>query len=196
MPEIKSGDATIAYTLHPEPNIHYVKIYIDDLNGIKVTASQSRSEDKVKAFLEKKAEWILEKWQEIHEDLYRVDRLTLEEGQKLSYLGRSYRLKIQESDEDQATFAFQKGKFLFTYPPAMEQSERNEKLIQLAKEWLQSKANEKFDALHNSDVIGEKDVLRLGIKQAQQIKLNWRLVQLPKPAITEKIEHLIEGKSC
>ncbi|MGI8314196.1 YgjP-like metallopeptidase domain-containing protein [Halobacillus mangrovi] len=196
MPEIKDGPATIAYTLHKEANIHFVKIYIDDLNGIQVTAPEARNEDKIQAFLNKKTEWIIEKWKSLHENLYQVDRLTLEEGQKLSYLGRSYQLIIQESDEDQATFRFQKGKFWFTFPPAMDKEERNEKLIRLAKEWLQSKADEKFSKLHSRKIFLQEDVFRLGIKEPDHIKLNWRLVQQPKAEILERIEDLIQEKTC
>ncbi|ARI77778.1 YgjP-like metallopeptidase domain-containing protein [Halobacillus mangrovi] len=196
MPLIKDGTTTIAYTLHKKADIHFVKIYIDDLNGIKVTASELRSEDKIQAFLNKKAEWIKDKWTSLHENLYHIDRLTLEDGQKISYLGRSYQLIIQESDEDQATFRFQKGKFRFTYPPAIDMGERNEKLIQLAREWLQSKADEKYRKLHSSKVTREEDVFRLGVKETDHIKLNWRLVQQPKAEILERIDDLIQEKTC
>lgn len=196
MPTIKNQGTKIHYQFHPKPNIHYVKIYIDELNGIQVTASISRDFEKVEAFILKKVDWILKKWQMIHSSLYSINQITLEPGQKITYLGRSYQLIIEESEEDQAAFNFHKGKFHFTYPPKMNDKDILQQLNLLLESWLVDKAHKKFDQLHHLNIIAEEDSIRLGALNNEIVSLNWRLIQQPKKSIQDKINQLIEGEYC
>ncbi|MYL49774.1 DUF45 domain-containing protein [Halobacillus litoralis] len=193
MPTVTFAEKTIAYTVEKQ-DVSFIKIYLDDLNGVKVTASPLKKEEKIQAFVEKKAEWIFEKWQKTHEDLYAVDALIASENEKISYLGRSYRLKMEHKDE--AHFAFRKGTFLFAYPESWTGEEANHKLRTEVSQWLSQKAEERFSTLSDWEVVSEPDSLRLGVKDQDRIHLNWRLVQRPKQKIQETIKDLINEKTC
>ncbi|WP_394218921.1 YgjP-like metallopeptidase domain-containing protein [Halobacillus trueperi] len=193
MPTVTFAEKTIAYTVEKQ-DVSFIKIYLDDLNGVKVTASPLKKDEKIQAFVEKKAEWIFEKWQKTHEDLYAVDALIASENEKISYLGRSYRLKMEHKDE--AHFAFRKGTFLFSYPESWTEEEANHKLRTEVSQWLMRKAEEKFSTLSDWQVASEPDSLRLGVKDQDRIHLNWRLVQRPKQKIQKTIEDLINEKTC
>ncbi|WP_226577910.1 YgjP-like metallopeptidase domain-containing protein [Halobacillus litoralis] len=194
MPAITYGDTYIRYHLHREKDIPFIKIYLDDLNGICVTASEKKEDARIEAFVQKKAAWIEEKWQKTHPSLYKVDQLNLESEQKISYLGRSYRLFIEPSDAvREASFAFQKGKFYFTYPSKQEESAVQE-LIILTKNWLQQKAEDKLpDLSEEQPVYIEKDCTRLGVKEEDGFYLNWRLVQQSKAKTQQTLKDLEEG---
>ncbi|WP_181898512.1 YgjP-like metallopeptidase domain-containing protein [Halobacillus trueperi] len=193
MPTVTFDKRKITYTVEKQ-EVSFIKIYLDDLNGVKVTVSPQKEEAKIQAFVEKKADWIFEKWQKTHEDLYAVDEFTASENEKISYLGRSYRLKIEHKDE--AHFAFRKGTFLFAYPETWTAEEANRQLRVEASQWLSRKAEEKFSTLSDVQVVSEQDYLRLGVKDQDRIHLNWRLVQRSKQKIQETIEDLIHEKTC
>ncbi|RWZ60837.1 DUF45 domain-containing protein [Halobacillus fulvus] len=192
MPSIQIDDRIIDYQINRKPDIYFTKIYIDEINGIQVTVNDQKSDGQVEAFVEKKADWIFEKWQEHHPELYRFP--TFESEQKISYLGRSYKLYIEESEEDSAAFSFQKGKFFFNYPPALSDSEQE--LAEELSAWLKDKAKTKFKEVSSKNVAVEEDRTRLGYKQNGEIHLNWRLVQCSKEEIKQVIGQLERGETC
>ena len=194
MPELTIEDRKIHYDLHTKPTIYYVKIYMDELNGAQVTAPEKRKPELIEAFLQKKAAWMKETWESHHNDLYHVDHLSLEDGQKINYLGRAYQLILEEGNE--FAFSFNKGKFLFTYPEDEKEDEVSKQLIGLAKEWLREKSEKKFSDLHSRTISSEEDAARLGKKGEDAIVLNWRLIQQPKESIKEKIQKLIDEETC
>ncbi|MCA1011539.1 YgjP-like metallopeptidase domain-containing protein [Halobacillus halophilus] len=194
MPELTHEDYKIHYDLHTKPTIYYVKIYMDELNGAQVTAPEKRKPELIEAFLKKKAAWMKETWEKHHAELYHVDRLSMEEGQKINYLGRSYQLILNEGHD--YAFSFNKGKFLFTYPEDEKEDQANKKLIALAKEWLREKSEKKFSDLHSRSISPEEDAARLGKKDRDAIVLNWRLIQQPKESIKENIQKLIDEETC
>lgn len=193
MPTITNNHRPIVYNVK-RSDVAFIKIYLDDLNGVQVTTSPEKPDEKISAFIEKKADWILEKWEKTHKDLYTIDQLALSQEQKIAYLGRSYRL-IQEKATQQA-FKFQKGKFFFNYLEEWTEEEAAEQLRISVKQWLYEKAKEKFPALSKGQAEIEEDYIRLGKKTDQHIHLNWRLIQRPKENIQQTMEDLIQEKTC
>lgn len=193
MPTIINNDRQIAYDIK-RSDVAFIKIYLDDLNGVHVTTSREKAEEKVRAFVEKKTDWILEKWEDTHKDLYEIDQLPFSEEKKISYLGRSYRLILKKSE--QQAFTFQKGKFVFHYLEGWTKEEATEQLRIFVKRWLYEKATEKFPTLAEVQVATEEDYTRLGTKTEQRIHLNWRVIQRSKGNIQQTIEDLIDEKTC
>ncbi len=196
MPLLEDGSKQICYQLSTKPDINFIKIYLDDLNGVHVTAAENKDSSKIEAFLRKKTEWIHQKWQKTHEDLYSIDGLQLEDRQKISYLGRNYQLVIDKSKENEPSFQFQKGKFKFTYPADMNEKESLSNLHELLSLWMAAKAKEKFNSLDEQSIEVENDQTRLGVKDNNQIALNWRLVQRSKEEILLHIKDLQEERVC
>ncbi|QAS51357.1 YgjP-like metallopeptidase domain-containing protein [Halobacillus litoralis] len=197
MPAITYGKTNITYQLERKYDVSYIKIYLDDLNGVHVTAAKQKSEDRIEAFIRKKALWIKQKWQETHSDLYHIDQLTLDDEQRISYLGRSYQLFSEPiSNEDEPSFRFQKSKFYYHYPKVLSKDEAQRLLIQKAKIWFREKSEQKLPTLTDHDIEIEEDSIRLGIKESDLIHLNWRIVQQPKDTIKQTIRDLWEEKTC
>lgn len=193
MPILEIGQDKINYQLKREDDIYFVKIYLDDLNGICVTAPSKKQDENVEAFIVKKKKWIKEKWIKIHDDLYQT--VQIETGARVPYLGRKYKLITENSTEHETYFTFQKGKFFFTYPASLSNEEIKNELNKQRDQWLQQKASEKFKQLHSNDIQSEDDHYRLGLKKEDGILLNWRLIQRSKPEIQSTIDDLIEEKT-
>ncbi|MBH0228884.1 YgjP-like metallopeptidase domain-containing protein [Halobacillus yeomjeoni] len=196
MPMVTDQSKTIHYDVHKMPDIHFVKIYIDELNGIQVTASPSRALPKIEKFLHKKKEWIHERWCSLHDDLYVIDELEMKEGQRIPYLGRLYKLHISTTDKDQPDFAFNKGSFHFTYPEEMEKEAVIDHMKRLMNQWLKEKAGVKFNELHSASIAVEEDLHRLGGVGEEQVHLNWRMIQRSKPEIKNIIKQLENRETC
>ncbi|CDQ20009.1 hypothetical protein SAMN05192559_10345 [Halobacillus karajensis] len=192
MPTFTYKNQTITYDVQ-RSEVSFIKIYLDDLNGIKVTASPQKDQAKIQAFVEKKADWILEKWQQTHENLYVIDSLGLSENQRIPYLGRSYQLILEGSAE--VTFALQKGKFRFSYPESWTEQKSADQLRTQAKHWLYKKAHEKYKAWTDFQVEAEEDYTRIGKKEQEVIHLNWRLIHTSKENMQQKIQDLYEEKT-
>ncbi|UOQ92944.1 M48 family metallopeptidase [Halobacillus shinanisalinarum] len=192
MPTIKDEHHAITYNLTTLPDIHFIKIYLDDLNGVHVTAPKSKPQSKVEDFLHKKIQWVNEKWQKIHEDLYRGMALNTQESPRITYLGRAYRMIMAEANE--SSFSFNKGKFHFTYLKGTTEEEKQSEFDRLRNQWFKEKAYEKFKSIHNWTILPEQDSLRLGYKKDQTIYLNWRLIKRSKQKITMIIDDLIEER--
>ncbi|MFG6149145.1 YgjP-like metallopeptidase domain-containing protein [Halobacillus sp. B23F22_1] len=185
---IRGGQTAIHYKLNQAEDIYFVKIYLDDLNGICVTAPLHKSQKDVEAFLYKKREWIEEKWKKIHGDLY--ENYLKEE--KVTYLGRKYKVIKHTSNQDASSFSFYKGKFHFTYPASLTAEEIEVTLEKKADEWVRIKADEK---LNDFAVNSAADDYRLGWKEGNALYLNWRLIKRSKQDIQTVIEDLIEERS-
>ncbi|UOR13060.1 YgjP-like metallopeptidase domain-containing protein [Halobacillus amylolyticus] len=192
MPTIKDEHHTITYKLTTLSDIHFIKIYLDDLNGVHVTASTSKSQSKVEDFLHKKIQWMNQKWQKIHEDLYQEVSLNTQETPRITYLGKAYKTIMSEANE--SSFSFNKGKFHFTSLKGSSEEEKQEEFERLRDQWFREKAEEKFKSIHKWTVLPEQDSLRLGYKKNQTIYLNWRLIKRSKQKITTVIDDLIDER--
>ncbi|WP_173916690.1 YgjP-like metallopeptidase domain-containing protein [Halobacillus sp. Marseille-Q1614] len=190
MPLIEIEQHPVSYQIERLEDIQFVKLYLDDLNGIKISAPASKPWDAVEAFLLKKADWIWEKWTNIHPDLYGVN-----EGERLPYLGRKYKLISETGQVQEPEFTFSKGKFIFTYPEHFTEEQMVTELTKCRDVWYKKKAEEKFPSLSESSVFIEEDHLRLGEKKADEILLNWRLIKRSKKEISRHIEDLKEEKT-
>ncbi|WP_062513113.1 YgjP-like metallopeptidase domain-containing protein [Halobacillus sp. KGW1] len=198
MQTIVYDDKEIHYDLHKKPDVPFIKIYMDDLNGVQVTASSNKDETRIRAFVEKKAGWIIDRWCGTHEDLYILDTIDFKEKeQRIPYLGRSYKLKIHpETDSTEASFAFRKGGFAFHFPQEWNEEKRQEAWREQTKAWFKQKAADKLASLaEETSVSIEEDHIRLGRKHKDGIQLNWRLVHRPKETTARTIQDLIEEKA-
>ncbi|MFD2924082.1 YgjP-like metallopeptidase domain-containing protein [Halobacillus naozhouensis] len=193
MPIIEDEQRTIEYTLTTLSDVHFIKIYLDDLNGAHVTAPEAKSTDKVDDFLHKKTQWMKEKWQKLHQDLYKSVEWDSDQPVRITYLGRAYQVMMEPGT--QTRFYFSKGKFFFTYPEQLTQQEIQSELERAKEEWLKEKAEEKFNSLHKWTILPEPDKLRLGYKEERTIYLNWRLIQRPKQKIATVVDDLIEERT-
>ncbi|MCP3026348.1 YgjP-like metallopeptidase domain-containing protein [Halobacillus sp. A5] len=187
MPVIEIGHDVVYYHFNRENDIKFIKIYLDDLNGIVVTAPCNKSRHDAELFLKKKADWINEKWTKLHHDLYQLS------FSSIMYLGRRYKvIPLEITDQSSSSFIFSKGKFIFSYSKHLEADEREDLYKRKTAEWLKKKSEQRFKQL---SAVSSADDYRLGRKDRGSIHLNWRLVKRSKKHIQTVIDDLKNEKT-
>lgn len=115
---------------------------------VMVSANETVSEEKIMAFVEKKAEWILKQLR-YFERYHQPERVAKEyvSGESFKYLGRQYRLKVYEAQQDR--IRYYRGRIeLFTSKP--KDTKRKQRLIEgWYKERSQRKFTESLDKIHS-----------------------------------------------
>lgn|SRR5690625_723006 len=115
MHSIDYGTEKIHYNVHRQ-NRQDVKISVDLVDGVVVYVSEDVTDDKLSELVSGKARWISEKLADLQEVQTNVQPKEFVSGEKLPYLGRSYRLKLHRAKIDKATIGMKQGKFIATVP--------------------------------------------------------------------------------
>ncbi|UCZ53466.1 M48 family metallopeptidase [Bacillus shivajii] len=201
MPNFTYGTTTIEYDLEYKADKRDISISVEWLNGVKVTAPQKIDESQLESVLYKKAPWILQKWNDCREIVDPPAPKEFVSGEKFSYLGRNYRLKVRKHDElKKSKLVFWQGKFLADIPASYSDEERIEELKQLFKTWYkqhgESKLKERLDMYAGKLNVAptkfalKEQKMRWGTCTSDNvIYLNWRIVMAPVPIIDYLLVH-------
>ena len=167
---------------------------------VVVSASDSVPEEYILSFVKSKAQWILKNvgyFKEVQPE-HTADKLYLS-GESFKYLGKQYRLKVEESEVAEGVKYF-KG-YIYLYIIDKHNYKRKEKLV---NDWYRGKAHEKFDeSLNRMHMLVEKYGIarpeiqirtmkaRWGscIEDKQSILLNGDLIKAPKLCIDYVVLH-------
>ncbi|GGH73302.1 putative metal-dependent hydrolase [Pullulanibacillus pueri] len=175
-------------------------ISVDWINGLEVKAPGEVEKDRLEAVLHKKAKWIMNKYNEIYDIVKTPLPKEFVSGEKFSYLGRAYRLKVLKKEHTKVDLTFHQGKFIATVPTSLSERERQDKLKKAFKKWYNQHGLEKVKqrlALY-TEKLGVQPLsitlrdqrLRWGTCTPEgNIYLNWRLVMAPIPVIDYVIVH-------
>jgi predicted metal-dependent hydrolase len=206
MPIIQYGSTEIYYSIYSEVR-NDLKITVNLINGVEVHAPASMDEQKLNQVLVKKAPWIMQKIEELNEVKHTVQPTEFVSGEKLSYLGRNYRLKIYRENTKGASIQFQQGRFIAKVPKQWSQEEVQCQLEQEMMGWYTTHGTKKimeraniYQAMMN--VTPRSLTLKSQLKRwgtctkNGDIYLNWRLVMAPVRVIdyvlVHEFAHLIE----
>lgn len=167
---------------------------------VVVSAGDSVPEDYILSFVKSKAQWITKNvgyFKEVQPE-HTVDKLYLS-GESFKYLGKQYRLKVEESEVTEGV-KYYKG-YINLYVNDKLNYKRKEKLV---NDWYRVKAREKFDeSLNRMHILVEKYGIakpeiqirimkaRWGscIEDKQSILLNGDLIKAPKLCIDYVVLH-------
>jgi predicted metal-dependent hydrolase len=201
MPSFQYGNTIIDYTLEYQENKKDITISVEWMEGVTVIAPPDISDEDLEGVLYKKAPWILEKWYRFEEISQTPSPKEFVSGEKFSYLGRHYRLKVNKSADTQTpSLSFQHGRFIADIPSGFTDTERREHLYKLFKHWYirngQSRIKERIKIY----------CPRLGVTPAKfelkdqkmrwgsctnegAIYVNWRIVMAPMSVIDYVVVH-------
>lgn len=94
---VQFGDTRLGYTIQRTRREKTVAVAVDPVRGIEVRAPRSTSVDRLDQIVHRKAKWIIERRRR-QEDLPPApSRREFVTGETFLYLGRQYRLKIEEA---------------------------------------------------------------------------------------------------
>lgn len=201
MYRLQYGNTTMDYLLFRNNQNKYVKVSVDYVDGIIVSAPYDLPLNKVEDILLSKAPWILKKYlafEDIHTSPQPREYIS---GEKFNYINRGYKLKVQQSDTlETPTLIFHQGKFIATVSTNDMNHERIEKLKLLFQQWYirngQIKINERTKiyarnmGVTPSKIIMKDQKMRWGTCTADNaIYINWRIMMAPMRVIDYVIVH-------
>lgn len=200
MSAIQFGKENIPYELTWSNKRKTLGISVHDDN-VLVTAPFGTSKELINAVLYKKAPWIRKQLLDYTKINPYSEKKAFISGEKLHYLGRSYRLKVLKDDAIKtAVFKFYRGTFFATVPASLQESQYRDALYPLYKEWIITKANsfvqERY--LRFCSKLGETPT-QIQIKEQNKrwgsctpegkVLLNWRIFLAPTSIVDYVLAH-------
>ena len=145
MQEIKIGNQVINYEII-RSNRKSMGIIIDNDKNLLVRSPHNTAEDKIEDVLNKKTSWILSKLKEMDEIKPVPKEKEFMTGEKLTYLGRRYRLEVLPSEILKVEVKLYQGKFIIKYPEKLKEDDdkRREEIRDALIEWYREHAKEKL----------------------------------------------------
>lgn len=189
----------LAYTIKRSSKRKQLTITVERDRSVVVHAPESTSEEKIKAIVESKRQWIYEKTR--HAQKYELPHppgKELVNGESALYLGRHYQIEVVQNSSEEIRF---EQRFLI---PARLSGERKKVL----RDWYMDRAKEKILPRTN------KFANDLGVKFSKikivdnryrwgscttkdNINFNWRLIKAPMYVvdyvIVHELAHLLEA---
>lgn len=201
MPCFTYGNTTIDYQLDYRFDSKDITVIVEWLNGVKVTAPHDITEQQLQELLHKKAPWILSKWKAFDEITDKPAPKEFVSGEKFSYLGRNYRLKLyRHTDINKVDLVFYRGRFTGHVPASFSEDEKNNALSSAFKNWYLTQGEKKVP--QRLKIYTEKMNITPGsIKLKEQkrrwgtctpngnIYVNWRIMMAPLPIVDYLLVH-------
>lgn len=134
---VEFGSRRILYTLIREPRRRMRILVTPDLR-VTVFVPEEAGEDDLGALLHKKARWITQKIDQMEAFLPQPGPKKYVSGETFRYLGRQYRLKVEQGPEEPAKL---KGQFLFVVVPDKSDRSNVQKTVD---DWYKKQAERTF----------------------------------------------------
>ncbi|MCL6444136.1 MAG: M48 family metallopeptidase [Alicyclobacillus sp.] len=201
MPTFTYGTTSIDYTLCCKAAKRDCTISVDWKTGITVVVPEGIDQERIDAILRRKAPWILRKLAEFREIKPLSTRHEFISGEKISYLGRQYRLKvIARDDVTNVSLTFQSGRFIAVVPKSSSPTWRQERLRQAFRDWYIEHGLSKVEQRVNlfaprigvqpSKVVVKDQKTRWGsCTKNGTININWRILMAPMRIVDYVVVH-------
>lgn len=193
------GNQTIPYTLSRSHSRRTLSISVDQ-NGVSVISPSEVDLVKIESTLHKKAVWIIKQLSDFNEMNTTVKERLFLSGEKLPYLGRYYRLKVQKTACDKPSFRFYQSRFLAELPNDIIEGDHRDILYPLYVDWVKERANSfaqdrvnrftlKFQQEPKTIIIKDQEQRWGSCTPSGNILLNWRTFLAPTSIIDYVLAH-------
>lgn len=201
MATLKFGNSNIDYRIEYKSNKKDVTVSIDWNNGVKVVAPPTITQERLDSILLKKAPWILKKQFEFDEIQEPKSSLEFLSGEKIQYLGKRYKLKVERSKSITVPkLSYSNGKFTAEIPISLSTDKRTSELQRLCIEWYKTRGLEKIQErinIYSSKM--ELIPIKLVLKDQElrwgsctnngTILINWRIMMAPMRIVDYVVVH-------
>jgi len=196
MPKLSS--LNVEYQIKYSNKRKTIGISVDKKQGLLVSAPQGTPIDEIETIIESKNQWIHDKLDGFNNILSAPKSKEFVSGERLLYIGRSYRLQIKRTDTKKVDFKFHRGKFLATIPD--DGKNYSDKIRMKTIKWYRDKALEKIMTRidYFKPKIG-KTPKQVRIKQFKarwgttqtdgSIDFNWMIIMAPMSIIDFVVVH-------
>ncbi|WP_225340442.1 M48 family metallopeptidase [Lysinibacillus capsici] len=200
MHSIQFGNAIIPYEVKWSNRRKTIAIAVNS-NGVYVTAPTDTPQEKVASVVYQKAEWIRKQLVHFNEMNDSIHYRLFLAGEKLPYLGRQYRLKIEKGKSIlYPSFIFQHGVFIAKLPEDTAEEDHRKILLPLYEHWVKVKG-EAFvrNRITRFTVKLQQEPSAIKIKDQQQrwgsctangqVLINWRILLAPVSIVDYVLAH-------
>lgn len=199
MYSIQFGNKTIPYTLKTSHRRKTLSISVDHY-GVSVISPSDVEITRIESTLQKKAPWIIKQLSDFSEmNTEGKERLFLS-GEKLPYLGRHYRLKVQKTESNKPSFRFYQSGFYAELSSDITEAEHRDILYPLYVNWIKERANSfaqdrlkrftlKLQQKPNKIIIKEQEQRWGSCTPSGNILLNWRIFLAPASMVDYVLAH-------
>lgn len=196
---IQFGNRKIEYVLHSSERRKSLSISVNE-NGVCVTAPVGTGQHKIEEVLLSKAPWIIRQMAEFEEMQTAVQAKKFVSGEKLPYLGRYYRLKVEKTDCDKPRFWFYQSRFYAELPMETSEETHRDFLYPLYGKWIKEHAGSFVqDRIQRFTIKLQKEPQKIVIKDQEQrwgsctasgdVLLNWRIFLAPTSIVDYVLAH-------
>jgi predicted metal-dependent hydrolase len=201
MPTFQYGTTAIEYDIEYAEDKKDVSIIVEWMEGIRLIAPKDINAKQIEDIVQKKAPTILKKLKEVNEIKEPPLPKEFVSGEKFTYLGRNYRLKVKkDKDIQKAQLAFVRGKFIATVPLEIAEKEKRQQLIELFKIWYVEHGKAKIQSrlklfcskmgVTPNEVHLKEQRMRWGTCTSEgNIYLNWRIIMSPMAVVDYVLVH-------
>ena len=140
---VRCRDRTIEYEVRRSKRRKKTMQITVGADGVRVAVPSKTSIDEVRAFVRRRAAWILER---VTVSSARAARNRLVSGEALPYLGRDVRLVVELGDASSPTAHLDDGSLLVTVPEYLSGDERSEPIRAAVFSWYRGRAEELLPA--------------------------------------------------
>ena len=201
MQQIKLGNTLINYEII-RTNRKTMGIIVDHERNLIVRSPKNTTETKIEEVLKKKTNWILSKLKEMDKIKPAPKEKEFMTGEKLPYLGRRYRMEVNQAENSKVEVKLYQGKFIIDYPVELEEKkeQRREKirvaLIEWYREHAKEKINERVDKykvkldVEPNNVVVKKQKKRWGsCSSKNNLNFNWKIIMAPMSIVDYLVVH-------
>ncbi|MBT2715419.1 M48 family metallopeptidase [Bacillus sp. ISL-57] len=201
MPTFQYGTTAIEYDIEYADDKKDVSIIVEWMDGIRLIAPIGITDKQVTEIIQKKAPTILQKLKEVNEITEPPLVKEFVSGEKFTYLGRNYRLKVyREEGLQKAKLSFTRGRFIATLPDKIAESEKKQQMQELFKTWYLEQGKKKLQSridmycakmgVTPKHVQLKEQKMRWGSCTPEgNIYLNFRIIMTPMPIIDYVLVH-------
>ena len=195
---IRYGSSVIEYEIRRSPRRRKsIQVAVDG-GGVKVSAPVDVTDDYLRAFVRRRADWII---RNATEEMLAAEPKRFVSGETLPYLGRNVRMIVEEAGEGAGErlpqVRFDHWRFRITAPAGLEGEERAERVRKAVVAWYRGRAEVRvpqavakwrpaFGGEAGRVLIRDQRKRWASCAPDGTLRFNWRVVMLP-PALLEYI---------
>ncbi|HHP5603568.1 TPA: M48 family metallopeptidase [Bacillus paranthracis] len=201
MPTFQYGTTAIEYNIEYADDKKDVSIIVEWMEDIRLIVPTGITNEQVEEIIRKKAPIIFQKIKEVNEIIDPPLPKEFVSGEKFSYLGRNYRLKVyREENLKKSQLNFVRGKFIASVPVGIDETEKRRQLLGLFKTWYLEHGIAKVESrlqlyctkmgVSPNDVQLKEQRMRWGTCTPEgNIYLNWRIIMSPMSIVDYVLVH-------
>jgi len=200
MEKIIVGNREINYTII-RSNRKTVGLIVDPEKGVIIRAPKSLTKTQIKDVVKKKSNWLINKLEEIKRIKPAPEAKEFMSGEKLPYLGRRYRLKVNKCDKiEKTSVRLYQGKFQIEVSSKLDEDERRSSIRQEMVKWYKDQARikieervriyqDKMGVCYNKITVKEQKKRWGSCSNKGNLNFNWRLIMAPVSVIDYIVVH-------